>query len=343
MQTDRMAEPVMMDVARLAGVSHQTVSRVINDHPNVSEATRQRVLAAIDALGFRPNRAARSLVTGRTEVVGVVTQRSTLFGPASVLEALELAAALSGLTVNVANLRALDRASITDAVNGLLDQHVRGIVVIAPVVGAAEAVARLPHRVPIVMIDGDPGGAMPLVTVDQEEGARLATQHLLDAGHATVWHVAGPKEWFDAASRLEGWRLTLQAAGAEVPPVIAADWSAASGYDAGLMLARMPEVSAIFAANDHQALGLLRALSERGRRVPQDVSVVGFDDVPEASYFLPPLTTIRPDFDEVARSALRLLLEPADADGPAPARASVAPTLVTRNSVAAPSLEPLKR
>ena len=151
------------------------------------------------------------------------------------------------------------------------------------------------------MVDGDPERSTPLVTVDQAAGAFAATRHLLEAGHRTVWHVSGPPDWFDSAGRIAGWRSALEAAGAEVPPIVPADWSAASGYRAGQMLARMPEVTAIFAANDHLALGILRAMSERGRRVPHDVSVVGFDDVPEAAYFIPPLTTVRPDFDAVAR------------------------------------------
>jgi len=336
MHNERVRGPAMTDVAKLAGVSHQTVSRVINDQPNVSAQTRTRVLAAIAELGFRPNRAARSLVTGRTDVLGVVAQASTLFGPAGVLAALDHAAAEAGLTVSVANLRALDRASISEAVNRHLEHHVIGIVIIAPVATATEAVAGLHPRLPVVMVDGDPRADMPLVTIDQHEGARLATQHLLDAGHTTVWHVSGPTEWFDAAGRIEGWRSTLEAAGAEAPPTIAADWSASSGYQAGLMLARMSDVTAVFAANDHQALGIMRALAERGRRVPADVSIVGFDDVPEAAYFLPPLTTVRADFDEVARRTLAMLLGQISAGESDGLVQRIPPVLVSRASVGPP-------
>ena len=319
----------MTDVARLAGVSHQTVSRVLNDHPNVREQTRMRVRAAIAELGYRPNRAARALVTGRSQIIGVVAQNSTLYGPASLLAAFGHAAADTGFAVSVATVSSLDRRSISVAVERHLDQGVAGIVVIAPVISANEAIEHIPGDVPLVTIDGDPGYSAALVTVDQVAGARDATQCLLDAGHRAVWHVSGPPEWFDSAGRIEGWQAALRR-------VIPADWSAASGYRAGQMLARMPEVTAVFAANDHLALGILRALSERGRRVPHEVSVVGFDDVPEAAYFIPPLTTVRPDFDAVAKASLRLLLAQIKSGRPSAERHTLAPALILRDSVAPP-------
>jgi DNA-binding LacI/PurR family transcriptional regulator len=328
--------PAMTDVARLAGVSHQTVSRVLNDHPNVREQTRLRVRAAIAELGYRPNRAARALVTGRSQLIGVVTLNSTLFGPASLLSAFERAAAEAGFAVSVGSVNNLDRRSISDAVERHLDHGVAGIVVIAPVVAANAAVDEIPAGIPLVTIDGDPQRSTALVTVDQVAGARDATRHLLQAGHRTVWHVSGPIEWFDSAGRIEGWEGALRAAGAEVPPLIPADWSAAAGYRAGQMLARMPDVTAVFAANDHLALGILRALHERGRRVPQDISVVGFDDVPEAAYFIPPLTTVRPDFAAVAKASLALLLGQLESGRSTNQRHTIAPTLVSRESVAPP-------
>ncbi|MPZ82594.1 MAG: LacI family DNA-binding transcriptional regulator [Actinophytocola sp.] len=326
----------MTDVARLAGVSHQTVSRVLNGHPNVREQTRLRVQAAIAELGYRPNKAARALVTGRSQLIGVVAQNSTLFGPASLLAAFELAAAEAGFAVSLRRVKVLDRASIAEAVEHHRDLQVAGIVAIAPTASASEALADVPAGVPLVTVDGDPSRSTPLVTVDQAAGAFDATRHLLDAGHATVWHVSGPPDWFDSAGRVRGWQHALEAAGAEVPPLVAADWSAAAGYRAGQMLARMPEVTAVFAANDHLALGILRAMSERGKRVPHDLSVVGFDDVPEAAYFIPPLTTVRPDFDAVARETLGLLLAQVGAGDTDPVQRTIAPTLVSRDSVAPP-------
>lgn len=330
-------DPAMTDVARLAGVSHQTVSRVLNGHPNVREQTRLRVRAAIAELGYRPNKAARALVTGRTQLIGVVAANSTLYGPASLLAAFELAAGEAGFAVSLKRVKVLDRSSIAEAVEHHRDQRVAGIVAIAPTASANEALADVPAGVPLVTVDGDPDRGTPMVTVDQYAGAFDATRHLLAAGHRTVWHVSGPPDWFDAKGRVAGWQGALEAAGAEVPPLVAADWSAAAGYRAGQMLARMPEVTAVFAANDHLALGILRAMSERGKRVPSDVSVVGFDDVPEAEYFIPPLTTVRPDFDAVARETLGLLLAQVDGgEVGGSAKRVVAPRLISRESVAAP-------
>jgi DNA-binding LacI/PurR family transcriptional regulator len=323
----------MMDVARLAGVSHQTVSRVLNEHKNVSEQTRTRVRAAIVELGYRPDRAARALVTGTSKVIGVVAQNSSLYGPASMLAAFEEAAQATGFAVNVGSVRDLDERSITEAVERHLDQRVAGLVVIAPVTSAGPALERLPAHVPVVTIDGDPERSSTLVTVDQVAGARAATEFLLAAGHRTVWHIAGPPDWYDAAGRVRGWEAALRDAGAEIPPLLTGDWSAASGYRNGQLLARLPEVTAVFTANDHIALGLLRALNEHGRRVPADISIVGFDDVPEAAYFTPPLTTVRPDFHAAAVASLELLLAQIDGDTSA-TRRTIAPELIVRNSVA---------
>ncbi|MEJ2853061.1 MULTISPECIES: LacI family DNA-binding transcriptional regulator [unclassified Saccharothrix] len=330
-------DPAMTDVARLAGVSHQTVSRVLNDHPNVREQTRLRVRAAIAELGYRPNKAARALVTGRSQLIGVVAQNSTLYGPASLLAAFEEAAALAGFAVSVGRVKELDHASINKAVERHRDERVAGIVVIAPTAPANDALADIPAGVPVVTVDGDPARPTPLVTVDQQAGAYAATKHLLDAGHRTVWHVSGPPNWFDSSGRVEGWRKALEDAGAEVPPLVPADWSARAGHQAGQMLARMPEVTAVFAANDHLALGILRAMHERGRRVPEDVSVVGFDDVPEAEFFIPPLTTVRQDFAAVAREALDLLLAQVVDGAAADTRRTIAPALISRGSVAPPA------
>ena len=167
--------------------------------------------------------------------------------------------------------------------------------------------------------------SVPLVAVDQFAGAVNATQLLLDLGHETVWHVSGPREFLEAQQRVDGWRATLEAAGARVPPVLVGDWSPASGYRVGLQLAGDLEVTAIFVANDQMALGVLRALHERGREIPREVSIVGFDDIPEAQYFTPPLTTVRQDFGEMGRSSLRLLLELMQDTGQPPQRVTIAP------------------
>jgi DNA-binding LacI/PurR family transcriptional regulator len=335
MATGLSRPPAMTDVARLAGVSHQTVSRVLNDHPNVKQQTRLRVLAAMQELGYRPNRAARALASGRSDQIGIVAQPSTLFGPASLLYALEAAAVQAGYGVSVASVAALDRASIEEAVNRHLDQQVGGIVVIVPAVSAAAAVREVPADLPLVTIGGDRKEAITSVGIDQVRGAVEATQALLDAGHRTVWHVSGPSDVFDSLDRIEGWRATLERAGAEVPPVIAGDWSAARGYEAGQMLARMADVTAIFAANDQTALGILRALHEHGLHVPDDVSLIGFDDLPESGFFIPPLTTVRQGFEEVGRRALRMVVDQMDGDREI-LHELVPPVFVPRDSVAPP-------
>jgi DNA-binding LacI/PurR family transcriptional regulator len=330
----------MGDVARLAGVSHQTVSRVINQSSSVSPATRDRVLDAMRQLDYRPNSAAKSLVTGRSSTLGVVSFDPTLFGPASTLAAIERAARSVRYAVSVASLKSIDRESVVDAIERLRDQSVAGIVVIAPTEVTFDALAAVPPHTPLVAVEGDPHRDFRVVAVDQAHGARMATEHLLELGHRTVWHVRGPETWLEAEGRVQGWREALRAAGVAPPePPLAGDWSPASGYEAGLALAERPEVSAVFVANDQMAVGLLRAMHERGRKVPEDVSVVGFDDIPEAAYLTPPLTTVRQPFDEVGRRSLRLLLEQVDAGERIQRREIVGPLLVRRRS-AAPAAGP---
>ena len=177
---------------------------------------------------------------------------------------------------------------------------------------------------------------MASVAVDNAEGAERATRHLLGLGHRTVHHVAGPATWLDAQERVDGWRQALRGAGAEEPPLLAGDWSAAAGYDLGLRIAADDSVTAVFCANDPMALGLLRALSEQGRRVPEDVSVIGFDDIPESAYFLPPLTTVRQHFGELGRRALDALVGLIHGRDQAGSAEPVAPQLVIRSSTGPP-------
>jgi DNA-binding LacI/PurR family transcriptional regulator len=322
----------MGDVARLAGVSHQTVSRVINEPLSVSPATHARVVAAMRELDYRPNPAAKSLVTGRTRTLGVVSFDTTLFGPASTLAGIEQAAREERYAVSVASLKSIDRPSVVDAIERLRDQSVAGIIVVAPTVATFDALEGIPPHTPIVAVEGDPHRDFPVVAVDQALGARNATEHLLRLGHRTVWHVRGPETWLEADGREQGWREALRAAGIAPPEMFAGDWSPASGYEAGLVLAERADVTAIFVANDQMALGLLRAMHERGRRVPYDVSVVGFDDIPEAAYLTPPLTTVGQPFDEVGRRSLQLLLEQINSSERIQRREIVSPKLVVRSS-----------
>jgi DNA-binding LacI/PurR family transcriptional regulator len=326
----------MADVARLAGVSHQTVSRVINDSKQVRPTTRERVLAAMRQLDYRPNSVARALVTGRSHTLGVVSFDTTLYGPASTLFGIERAAHAEGYFVSIVSVTSLDRESVLSAVERLRAQGVDGILIITPQEAATEAVVHVPPGMPMVAVEAGPERAVPVVTVDQIEGAQAATRHLLSLGHRTVWHIAGPGDFLEARQRIEGWQSALEAAGADVPPVLSGDWSPRSGYELGQRLVTVRGVTAVFAANDQMALGLLRALHEVGRQIPRDISVVGFDDIPEAQYFIPPLTTVRQDFNELGRQSLMLLLSEIGAAERSSSRVVVAPELVVRESTAPP-------
>jgi DNA-binding LacI/PurR family transcriptional regulator len=327
----------MDDVGRLAGVSHQTVSRVINGSRHVRPDTRRRVLEAMRELGYRPNLAARALATGRSKTLGVVSFDTTLYGPASTLVGIERAAHEAGYFTSVASMKALNRAAVLDAIERLRRQGVDGILAIAPLEDAVDALMHAPADVPLVAVEAGPADALPVVEVDQFAGAKMATCHLLDLGHDTVWHIAGPAEFLESQRRLEAWRVTLLAAGAEPPPPLVGDWSARSGYDLGRRLAVDRAVTAIFVANDQMALGVLRALHEADRGVPHEVSVVGFDDIPEAAYFIPPLTTVRQDFDELGSRSLRLLLRTIETGQPGSSAPRVPPELIVRASTAVPA------
>ncbi len=325
---------VMADVAQLAGVSHQTVSRVLHDSPHVRGDTRERVLAAIRQLDYRPNSVAQALVTGRSKTLGVVSFDTTLYGPASTLLGIEQAAHDAGYAVSISSLRSLNRATVLAAIHRLRDQGVDGVAVIAPLRAGVDALRHLRPDFAVVAVEAGPDASMPVATVDQIAGATAATRHLLNLGHKTVWHLAGPTDWKEAEERVEGWRSALKAAGAPIPALLRGDWTARSGYELGRNLLQIPELTAVFVANDQMALGLLRRLHEAGREVPRDLSIVGFDDIPEAAYFTPPLTTVRQDFAELGRRCLHILLGRIEGEA-GPTRVVVAPELVVRGSTSA--------
>ena len=321
----------MADVARRAGVSHQTVSRVLNGHPNVREATRAEVLAAIRDLGYRPNAAARTLVTGKANFLGVISVDTTLYGPASMLYGIERALHPEKF-VAVASLPAFAREALSDAVDRFAGQAVAGIIVIAPDTSAADALSGVTASVPIVAVGSGDYAPLLSVSIDNRAGARRATQHLLDLGHRTVYHISAPDTWLDARERVAGWRDALCAAGAPEPELMRGDWSARTGYEFGLKLTASPDVTAVLCGNDAMALGFLRAAAERGRRVPEDISVVGFDDIPEAAYYWPPLTTVRQDFGTLGVLALNTLMDLIKRGGEAQSALPLAPDLIVRAS-----------
>jgi DNA-binding LacI/PurR family transcriptional regulator len=322
----------MTDVARLAGVSQMTVSRVLNGRAGVASDTRERVVAAMRELDYYPNSAARTLGSGRSRVIGVVSFDTTLFGPASTLAAIETSALDAGYQVTIASLPALDRRALGQAVHRLQAQSVEGVIVVTPHEAVVDSLASLQMDVPVVGAEAGRVGEIPIVAVDQYVGATRITQHLLDFGHETVWHIAGPREWLEAQDRLRAWEDTLAASGRRCPPPLVGDWSPRSGYEQGGALLEHDEVTAVFVANDQMALGLLRRLYEAKVSVPGNISVVGFDDVPEAAYFSPPLTTIRQDFREVGRRSLELLLNLMRNATETNQRVLVEPELVVRHS-----------
>ncbi|CAG7612302.1 LacI family DNA-binding transcriptional regulator [Actinacidiphila bryophytorum] len=335
--------PTMADVAQRAGVSHQTVSRVLSNHPNVRDTTRADVVRAIEELGYRRNSSARALVTRRTLTLGVVACNPTLFGPASMLFGLEEAARDEGFMVSAVTLRRYSAKALSEAIDHLSDWGVEGIVVIVPHRAAVAALADLRLPFPVVTVEGGHSLPIPGVSVDQDLGARLVTGHLLGGGHRTVWHVAGPSDWLEAEARVRGWRATLEEADVEVPPPLVGDWTPLSGYRAGQELAgrvaasgarrRSPEVTAVFVANDQMALGVLRAFREAGLSVPGQVAIAGFDDIPEAEFFAPPLTSVRQDFAAVGQASIRLLLSRIESSGmPDDERVVIEPRLIIRNS-----------
>ncbi len=331
---ERRRPAVMADVAQLAGVSHQTVSRVLHDSPHVRSDTRERVLAAIRQLDYRPNSVAQALVTGRSKTLGVVSFDTTLYGPASTLLGIEQAAHDAGYAVSVSSLRSLNRGTVLAAIQRLRDQGVDGVAVIAPLRAGVDALRHLRPDFAVVAVEAGPDASIPVATVDQAAGAAAATRHLLNLGHKTVWHLAGPTDWKEAEERVEGWRSVLKAAGVPIPAALRGDWTARSGYELGRTLLQIPEMTAVFVANDQMALGLLRRLHEAGREVPRDLSVVGFDDIPEAAYFTPPLTTVRQDFAELGRRCLNMLLARIEGE-PVTNRVVVPPELVVRGSTGA--------
>ncbi|WP_285114039.1 LacI family DNA-binding transcriptional regulator [Leifsonia sp. fls2-241-R2A-40a] len=327
----------MRDVAALAGVSHQTVSRVINGHPSIRDSTRQRVRDAMVQLHYRPNRAARALVTARSRTIGVLsTSAAALYGPVSSINAIQDAGRAAGYYVAVSQLADLTGESIAAGLDHLLAQSVEGIVVIAPQEVVIDQLETAGLDVPYVTLQGGPSVVQRELTVDQVAGARVATRHLIELGHRRIAHISGPLEWFEAQARVHGYRTELADAGLELESVAEGDWTAESGYRQGVQLLADSDVTAVFTSNDQMALGLYHAARELGRRLPDDLSVVGFDDIPEAAHFWPPLTTVLQDFTDLGRRSVESLVSEIEG-GLEPTAVSLLPDLVVRASTAPPA------
>ncbi|WP_110587941.1 LacI family DNA-binding transcriptional regulator [Microbacterium suaedae] len=332
----RRARVSMADVAAHAGVSAQTVSRVANGSETVVSATRDRVIRSMNELGYRPNSAARALKLGSFRTIGVLSQTLSTIGDVRTIEAIALSAAEEGYATTLIPVHATSQTDVDRLFSRLQELAVDALILNleAPQLGHAAQI--LPPGVPVVYMDPDAPGAEVVVDTDQVGGARQATRHLLDLGHHTVWHIAGPAHSRPAGRRIDGWRATLEESGRPVPEVIRGDWSVESGYVAGQEIAGRDDVTAVFCSNDQMALGLYRALSEAGRSVPRDVSVVGFDDTTDGRAYAPPLTTVHHEFSDVGRRCIAAAL--ALARGKTADPLSVIRTeLIVRDSTARPA------
>lgn len=333
----RTIRPISMaDVAQLAGVSGQTVSRVVNGLTNVDAATKARVLDAMKTLGYRPNIAARALRTGRSRSIGVIMFSLSTFGNHKTLDAIATAAADEGYSTTLFPILHPSQAAVSNAFERLSAQAVDGIVVVIEAHMLDSAEISLPPGLPLVIVDSNAGEHYLVVDTDQSQGARLATEHLIDLGHANVWHISGPPGSYSATRRTDSWRNTLRENGIEPPSVLVGDWSTQSGYEHGLKLARDLKVTAIFASNDQMALGVMRAMHESGRSIPGSVSVVGFDNTEESQSFWPPLTTISQDFGTVGKLCLAKLLAEITSGSSATGTTLVPTSLIVRESTARP-------
>lgn len=326
----------IFDVARLAGVSHQTVSRVLNDLPNVRPSTKLRVEDAIKQLRYRPSTAARALVTKRSRTIGLVTTGAPDFGPSSTVIGFNEAAREARYAVSMASMLDSDPESVRAAVDLLLRQNVEALVLIASRRGALESIRGIELGVPLIAVESSGRGGFHSVSIDQYRGARAAVAHLISLGHREILHLAGPSDSMDAIERVRAWRDTMAEHDLEAREPAVGDWSPASGYRYGLTLTPPLDFTAIFVGNDQMSLGVIRALARNGVRVPQDVSIIGFDDLPEAAFFSPPLTTMRQDFSELGREIMAGLLEVLK-DEDAHKHTKSVPELVVRESTAPPA------
>jgi DNA-binding LacI/PurR family transcriptional regulator len=325
------------DIARLAGVSRQTVSRVLNGERYIKPSTEAQVRKVIEENSWRPNSAARALATSRSKTIGLLVSARSHYGPFTAATAIDEAARARGYAILSATLAREDDAAISEALDAFTAQGVDGVVVIAPQQRAHEAFQRVAVRVPFVSLHWKDASDRRVAAFDQVAGARLATRHLIELGHTRIRHLAGPQDWNEAEDRMNGFLAELDDHDLAVTAPVLGDWSADLGYEVGLRILDHPDFTAIFASNDQMALGLMHAAAELGLSVPRDLSIVGFDDIPEAKHFAPPLTTIRQDFGRLGAQAIDVLLAQIEGEDLPDAPEYTVPELVVRASTAPPN------
>ncbi len=333
----------LRDVAEQAGVSIKTVSRVVNNQGEISEATRRRVQSAIKRLGYRPNILARSLVSRKSDTLAVVAWGLDYYGPSRTVVGVEQQSNELGYSLFLNLLPRPDDGNVAAVLDAMAARRVDGIIWAVPEVGNNREWIRpdwLKQLPPTVFLSMQPKAGLFVVAVDNRLGAALVTQHLVDQGRHKIGIITGPLAWWEARERYEGWKETLTRAGLTPLPelVLEGDWSAMSGEQSlRQLLVQQPDIDAVFACNDQMALGALGAAHLLGRSVPQDLAVVGFDDTPESAHFWPPLTTVRQQLIDVGRIAVQLLhrlIQPGAPDGnhEAPRSIILTPQLVVRES-----------
>lgn len=328
--------PNIRDVAALAGVSYQTVSRALNQHPNVRPETRAKVEAAIAELGYRPNAAARALVRQSSRSIGLLTLPTTDYGPQTQAIAIETAARDAGYRIVMTIAASTSVDDIAAGLRFLRETSVDAVVVSVAETSMFEALSQLSIGVPYVTLEPTGLAFGHSVAIDQRLGARLAVDHLAELGHRRLWHLRGPEGSIDASARARGFQERAAELGLEVGGAVTGDWTADSGHRAGRLLLDQG-ARAVVVGNDQMALGLMHACRDAGLAVPDDVSMVGFDDVPEAPHYPTALTTVRQEFEAVGAAAMRVLLD--DLAGRAGlVHLRVPPTLIERASAASPAL-----
>lgn len=325
------------DVAKLAGVSHQTVSRFIKGYQGLRPATRDKVVSALDQLDYRPNLTARSLKSGRSHRIAALTHEINQVGPSRIVQGASMAARRAGYLLDIIALDMGDPAAIQEALDLAAQLDVAGVLALASTDEMAEAFQHTDFRVPVVFATevSDSVAAHPSELTSA--GFPALITHLRDLGHERILHIAGPTTWSAARNRTRAFESTLRANGLLPVGSMSGDWSASSGYRAVRDVPHLYGATAVVASNDQMALGAILALTEAGLRVPDDVSVTGIDDIPEAAFFRPPLTTLRLDFEEAGAIAVEKLLSSLE-ENPRPTNdpARVAPLIVRQSTGPAP-------
>ncbi|MBN1284932.1 MAG: LacI family DNA-binding transcriptional regulator [Anaerolineae bacterium] len=333
MASSKSSRPTMIDVAKLSGVSYQTVSRVINNHPYVSKEVRLRVKVAIDTLGYRPSKAATKLASKSSKIIATVLYGSWFPGLAEIALNVELAAKTSGFDVILINITEPQK-QLVEALENVKAWAVDGIILIVPVQGLSlEEIQESCEKTPFVFIDAHQTMDTPSVVIDEAYGTQELVEHLIHQGHTQFGEISGPLDWLNAQVRHQTCIQTFEAHGMEPPVHVEANWTVSGGYRAAKrLLADRHTLTAIIAANDSMALGVMRALHEAGLTVPQDVSVVGFDDIPEAAYLTPPLTTVRRNLIQLGMTGFEYLMQRMDDLDAVPQQQTILPRVIFRAS-----------